>query len=260
LAAVAVMGSEQRFVIFSLPRSGSTTLQRLLNCHPAVQCIGEPFHPTLGAYSRRVRDETTLASAVREIWERRNGIRHTWELSGWPFAEAPHLNDKLVSMPDQKILFLVRNNILRRVVSHHISAQTQIWSYFGDDDRERLRQFDFAPIDASWIEENLAQEKTALDRYRDILSQRGDFVEIAYEKFYDSALDDAGRVQGLANIIEYLGHAPISNPETQARIVDLFDARRTKLNSFETYRRIPEIEAVEARFGSAETGWLFRDS
>src|SRR5258708_1604666 len=35
----------QRFLLFSMARTGSTTLRALLHCHPAVRCIHEPFNP-----------------------------------------------------------------------------------------------------------------------------------------------------------------------------------------------------------------------
>jgi hypothetical protein len=37
--------TSQKFLVFSLPRCGSTTLRRILNCHPRLRCLEEPFNP-----------------------------------------------------------------------------------------------------------------------------------------------------------------------------------------------------------------------
>ena len=250
-----------RFVIFSLPRCGSTTLQRLLNCHEAIRCIGEPFHRQLGKFRQRVTDTASLTSALHEIWATHNGIRHTWELSGWPFPGGSRLNDELLLDPGHKIILLTRRNILRRIVSHHISSQTQIWSYFDESDREKVRRFKFKPIDFAWVEDQLAREPAAVGRCGELLARRGaGFVELTYERLYDRAASQCERLGAFNAVLTFLGYDAIVQPGALDRVAALFDERNTKLNSAETYHLIPNIEDVERTFGSEETGWLFRET
>jgi LPS sulfotransferase NodH len=250
-----------RFIIFSLPRCGSTTLQRLLNCHASVRCVGEPFHPHLGRYRQTATDSISLKKVLRKIWASYNGIRHTWELSGWPFAKESHLNEEILADRGHKIIFLNRRNSLRRIVSHHISAESQIWSIFDQNDREKMLHFKFKPIETAWVEHQLNTENRVVANYRRLLLEsRVDFLEVWYEDLYDVGACAQPGLHALNGILAFLGYDPISEPNVLTRVAELFDVRNTKLNSAETYRLIPQIEAVERRFGSNESGWLFRES
>lgn len=251
---------ERRFVIFSLARCGSTTLMRLLRCHPKIRCLSEPFHPDR-EYLQRVKDSATLEIALREIWTTANGIRHVWNASGWPFPEGSNFNLQLLLNPGHKVVLLNRRNVLRRIISQHISAETRIWSVFDHTDRQKLLQFRFNPIEEEWVEYQLSCEKRNIENCRRLLlGSHADFLELWYEDLYNPAATGQSRTERLDAVIDFLGYDPITDEGSLTRIAELFDARNTRLNSPETYRLVPGIEEVERRFGSDETGWLFRES
>src|SRR4051812_31905962 len=104
----------QPFIIFSLPRTGSTTLMRLVNCQPGVRCLFEPFSPTnrwqYALQSDTVRRTHGLAVVVQSLWGICNGFKHVWQWEGWPFTDAPDLNRQLLVGCGARILWLVRRN------------------------------------------------------------------------------------------------------------------------------------------------------
>ena len=108
-----------RFLIMSLPRCGSTTLMNVLNCHPDIRCLREPFNPDQAGntYLGRVHDLGSLDVVLRHIWRCYNGVKHVWEPSGWPFGRGMGFNLALAMRPDVRILLLTRTNHLQRIVS-----------------------------------------------------------------------------------------------------------------------------------------------
>lgn len=62
----------------------------------------------------------------------------------------------------------------------------------------------------------------------------------------------------LAGIFRFLGLDPTLPALRRERVGLLFEPEGGPLNSTDTYRRVPGIADVEARFGSDSTGHLFR--
>jgi hypothetical protein len=234
---------------------------RLLKCHPEISCLSEPFHPDHGQYLLRAKDSSTLRIALQEIWTTASGIRHVWDASGWPFPKGSDLNQQLLLNSRHKIVLLNRRNTLRRIISQHISSEARVWSVFDHSDRQKILHYKFNPIVEEWVEYQLSCEKRNIENCRQLLLSSGaDFLQLWYEEMYRPSATAQGRIDRLNSVIEFLGYDPIKDADSLARVDELFDGRNTKLNSAETYRLIPGIEAVERKFGSDEAGWLFRDS
>jgi hypothetical protein len=247
------------FLVFSQLRCGSTTLRRLLNCHPQLRCLEEPFNPFNygGQYLKRVSDLTSLDEVLSEIWRSYNGIKHTWCSDGWPFTDRPSFNTVLLLKPGQKVVYLRRRNLLQRVVSEHISRQAQVWGLFDHGDRERVRNSTFTAMNIENTKAQIRFDSHMLNYYRDLLvKNRSDFIEICYEDLYDTKGTAQGRLDLLNNIFTFLGCAGVSDESAVASIGELLDSREMKLNSSDTYRRITEVETLERECGSDETGWL----
>src|SRR5262245_4712708 len=103
------MHGEPRFVIVSLPRSGSTTLARLLNCHEQVRCLIEPFHPRrYGGRFHSLAVNRSVRHTLAAIWTEWNGIKHVWDTRGFPFFRRTELNNDVILQAGCKIVLLVR--------------------------------------------------------------------------------------------------------------------------------------------------------
>src|SRR5271169_3144199 len=99
------------FVIDGPTRTGSTTLAALLNCHPEINCLIEPFHPRRygGQFHGMAIERRKIQPVLDLIWCRWTCIKHVWEPNGWPFPENPELNDAVIGEA-KGVLFLTRRN------------------------------------------------------------------------------------------------------------------------------------------------------
>lgn len=249
-----------RFIIFSLPRCGSTTLARALNFYPGIRCALEPFIPdNQGTRKNKISNAEALDLALAGIWRAYNGIKHVW-YPNWPFGKALDLNRALVQSADVKIIFLTRRNELRRVVSTEMSWQTNVWGKYTETDRERARGHDYQPLSMVKIENQLRSVASGISCLRDAIRVAGvSFFELQYEDLFDGHVFLAERLRLLSRLREFIG-APLEyDVQTDFAVARLLDPVMNKLNLTDTYQRIPNITEIERRFGSDESGWLFKE-
>lgn len=258
------MTTRSKFLIFALPRTGSTTLGAILGRHPDVRYAHEPFNKdsVLGKkYAVGIKDERSLDIALREVWKDYDGIKHVWEhCSGWPFGRlSPKLplNQHLLAASDAKVIFLARRNVLRRVVSNEISLQTRQWTS-DVDGRRRVLEQTLEPLDIEWVKWQLERERTAIAEHRErLVRARRPFIDLWYEDLYAEDNSPDKSLHKLEQVISFLELAPFdAKAKSAARV--LLDPRGQRVNSHDTYSRIPNIEQIERMLGSDETGWLFK--
>ena len=252
-----------RFVIFSLSRCGSTTLMRSLNSHSSIRCALEPFNNAAPGhqtnYLERVRDEASLDAALEDIWRTYNGIKHVWHPLGWPFAENSDFNRLLMLRPGQRVLFLNRRNNLQRLVSAEISMQSGVWATLDDASRNRLLETEFKPLDIAKIKARLELDRRAVSQHRQRMVDSGiDFMELWYEDLFNPASRPEQTNNEFNRILAFLGRTAITDDETLAKVNSLWQPDRLKQSSEAVYRMIPGIEEVEEVCGSDATGWLFK--
>lgn len=246
------------FVVLALGRTGSTTLRRVLTCHPAVSCLHEPFNPDRRRRRGPVTDGTALRRELQKLRTRAGGFKHVWDPDGWPFPSGSALNRELATEPGQRILFLNRRNVLRRLVSIQLSAQAKAWTV-DDADRATLRDFPFAPLDRVTLGRLLSRELDTIAGLRRAITASGNpCLDLWYEDLFDPALPVDVQAAKLDEIFAFLGIDPRLSPTERARVWALLRPAGGPLNSDATYRRVPGIDDVEAQFGSDATGHLFR--
>jgi hypothetical protein len=249
-----------RGLIFSLARCGSETLVSILNCHPEILCVSEPFNRDNfeGQYQERVHNEASLHAALNDLWKEYTAIKHVWDASGWPFTDVPEFNRLILQAPGQKIICLTRKNSLKRVVSLCMAEQTKRWGVFSDEDRTAVSGFTFDAIPAGLVNWHLQGEKKLVPEYRKLLIERKcEFIELFYEDLFDPSRALAERAKIISRIFEFLGHKEIHDPDRWLRVHDLLATRRTAVDGALLYGRIPNVEDIEKEFGSPETGSLF---
>jgi|SRR5580658_523228 hypothetical protein len=250
----------QRVLIFSLPRSGSSSLLKILNCHPQIECGFEPFNPAtkLGKKFRfSIHDEAGLERALAKVWKLYNGIKHVWNSNGLPFEkEGQRLNHHLLEVAGSKVIFLKRHNMLRRIVSGEISRQSGQWS----SDvvaRRKIRRSNFEPIDIAELQWQLERELTAIEACRDrMIEAQIPFFDLWYEDLFGEWDPVEGCEEKVDQIIEFLG-LPLFDARARVRVRRVLDPLRGRVNSPATYERIPNIAEVERTLGADDTGRLF---
>jgi hypothetical protein len=249
-----------RFVIFSLPRSGSTTLARLLNAHKDIRCLVEPFHPKRygGKLNALSTNELSLDSVLETIWSRWNGIKHVWESNGWPFRERPKLNGHIALGANRSIVFIIRRNLLRRAVSNYISRQTQYWIGTRAEFVKHLDRAELGELDPAVISRQIRADQRALADYSDSFSRNAVRVTtLYYEDMFCETASRRDQFQFINTLLAFLQFDSITW-ETFVSIWERhFDPSLYRWASPDVYRRIPGIDRIEEEIGSDQTGWLF---
>ncbi len=180
------------FVIDSLPRSGSTTLARLLSCHRDVNCVIEPFHPLRhgGDFHRMSLRRGSVTPALDLIWHRWNGIKHVWEASnGWPFQQKPELNEE-IALSAEAVILIERRNYLRRYVSGVISKQLGFWVGTKQEFDARLETAPLPELEPGFVRNELAKDKGGFESLRAALVKRGiPALHITYEDLFGDGIE-----------------------------------------------------------------------
>jgi hypothetical protein len=253
-------GHVDNFVILSLPRSGSTTLARMLNIHGEISCLIEPFHPQ--RYNGRfyaVATKCSINAAVDGIWRNWNGFKHVWESNGWPFVNAPGLNDKIALGGTHKIILLIRRNFLRRVVSNLISRQTRYWIGNRVDFERRLKATTLAELDSGALRKQICEDTDAVKRCcHGLLLNKDNARILYYEDVFDEHVAPADQFVTFNSILTFIGATHVSPDVFRERFQYYFDASVHRWATPDVYRRIPNIDQIESEVGSYETGWLFK--
>jgi len=276
LAGNEIATSRSHFMIFAYPRTGSSTLVRLLNTHPEINCRAEPFHQDYGVsfqqeYLSGAKEDPGLQldperSRNSQHWivqyplqvldriiaklnnQNHNGIKHlTYSLS---FDQNLHL---LINSFD-RIIFLNRKNQLKRIVSLYISLQAGQFQ----GNRNKLFEKQYQPLDLEQLRRHMRWEKTRKNQYRIIARSLGKAVfDLDYEDFLDPNLAGASKINKLNEVYRYLGFSEITETRHIETIQQLLDPTQNQFNDQQTYRLIPNINEIEEALGSDETGYLF---
>ena len=257
---MTTLGTDIRFAIVSLPRCGSTTLAHLLNCHPGVECLIEPFHPSRyeGKFHDMATEAKSVGGALRLIWTRYAGIKHVWESDGWPFAGMPELNEEILRLSG-RTLVLIRRNWLRRVVSNYLCRHTGVWFGTRSEFLRSLNRKRLQPLSPDGVISQIRQDREAMSRCLTAVARTSAAaMTLYYEDVFDEDKSDEQRLTFVNELLEFIDRPPITRDTFTAVWRPYFEPVTFRWASAEVYRRIPGIADLEAAVGSDETGWLFR--
>jgi len=254
------------FVIVSLSRCGSTTLHRALNLHPDINCI---YEPDLGPPDQPL---SQLKARLRRLRSQFSGMKHVWDPSGFPFvpehiSRLPDLeqskalwlklNKAVLSQPEVRVIFLRRRDVFRRTLSDLIGQQTQVWGPSADapptndsagEYRSQLDAAPLAQIDEDIFAWYLREEPAMTEALRaDVEAAGTPCFDLTYEELFSDHIDPAERIECIHRLVDFLGYPPMS-PTLRPQLEALLSPRTGKLNSAETYERVPNMAALEARF------------
>ncbi len=248
------MNPDTHVILFAHPRSGSSSLYQILQLHPDLQILEEPFNENFmnwnasnKNYQELVHDIPSLDVQLAEIFTSYNGVKVLdYQL---PTDLAVHL----LQRPDCKIIFLRRRNILQSVVSVLIAHQTQLWKKW--DMTRSLEDYyrDLQPLDIADIQRRIADQKHQLDFLESVIDARPDHatLKLVYEDLYYAAA--VQRNQQIAAIWKLLEIAPLE-PE---RYQYYLRPEAVKINSAATYRLLPNADDIQHLCGNGITGWLY---
>ncbi|MBT3192316.1 MAG: hypothetical protein HN341_07145 [Verrucomicrobia bacterium] len=244
-----------RVVIFAHPRTGSSNLCYMLLLHPKLKLAMEPFwhgygalHPDERNYVDQITDIPSLEQALAELFARYNGMK----ILDYQLPEDVY--DHLLLREDIRLIFLQRRNLLQAELSCHIADQTKVWGIEDMNEERRKIYENLAPVPVEAMASSLDYAVHLRDYYTRTVRRRPKetSLEVYYEDLYTDDLD-ANRAS-VRPVFDFLG---LEMPEGD-KMHYYLDPQRSKINSESTYRLLPNADELNAKFGSDDTGWLFR--
>lgn len=243
-----------RLLFLAHPRSGSSSLYEVLQSHPDLNILEEPFNenftrwnPAKKNYLELVRDIPSLDEQVAEIFDSHNGIKILdYQLPADFIA-------RLLRRADCNIVFLRRRNLLQAVVSVLIAEQTKLWKKW--EMTKPLEEYykNLQPLDIAEVCQRVSEIKCRLDFFESVVDDRSnsDALKLMYEELY--FCEASRQREQFAAIWKLLGVAPL-DLKGHARVLQPEAAR---INSTETYTFLPNAREIDIACGSDITGWLY---
>jgi hypothetical protein len=244
-------------LVFSLPGCGGGQLAELLGAHPALRGYQEPFNPDVpDPTGRRVARPTVAGvDAVLEgIWAEWPVIAHVWDPTGWPFPRHSALNGHVL-LRASRVVLLSRQNMLAAAVCAALAERRRL-----EPPAEGLPgPTAEGPLDMDRIAWMLTQIPSALRTHRRVLFTRDrPKLDTTWERFFGMDASPAARSEALEEVFAFFGHSSSDEGMDRERIRLAMDAGAPRPGVDLDFRRIPNIEEIERRLGSDETGWLLR--
>jgi LPS sulfotransferase NodH len=251
------MKLNERLILLAWPRSGSSSLWKILQAHPGLDLMpSEPFNegftgwsPGNPDYLARIHDIESLDTVLAELFGRYHGIK----VLSYQLGEDQLRH--LILRPDLRIIFISRRNLLQTAVSDRIAKQAKLYNRWDANPERPLEQYydSLEPLDLDDLRGYIRALATHLDWIRSVLNLRtdGHTMQLRYEDLYFAA-PPAQRAQ-LSAVWSFLELAPLSAPEVDYCL----DPRTAKLGGRETYGQLPNAAEIDASLGADETGWLF---
>ncbi|MHB1152341.1 MAG: sulfotransferase domain-containing protein [Eubacteriales bacterium] len=247
---------QNKVIIFAHPRSGSTSLYKILNTHPDLNLALEPFHdsysewhPDEKNYIDYISDIPSLDAALEELFYKYNGMK----ILSYQLPE--EIYKHLLNRSDCKVIFLWRANYLKSVVSVLIAEQTHIWQKSDlntiSGSYEQLEPLKIEGIDG--IESRIKGMREGIQYWDLIISKKPEksYYKVTYEDLYCSDPE-----QGLARVKDLFDFLGLEVPKTD-KFIRFLEPRNEQINTAETYLMVPNIREINSRFGNSENGYLF---
>ena len=248
------MDPDLRLIFFAHPRSGSTSLFQILQLHPALHLLEEPFNelftewsPDNPDYREQIHDSPSLDAQLDSIFASYNGLKVL------DYQLPDELIVHLLHRPEVHVLFLHRRNLLQTVVSNLIAVQTQLWKKW--EITRPLEEYyrSLRPLDIADVQRRVKNLQQHLEFCEAVIDNRPGTagLKLVYEELYFASTEQ--RNQQIGAMWQWLGVAPLEAEQIQYYL----DPEEVKINSTTTYAWLPNACEIEEYCGNAVTGWLY---
>jgi hypothetical protein len=222
------------FIIYSLPRSASTTALSIVNSAGAHAC-NEPFsNKNFKAPYLERSLKTPVQSVMKQVFEEWDGFKHCAHPTGYPFPPSRRdLNFSMLFYPGMRTVLLRRKNLLAQVVSSLIAEQCRLWNCYKQEESEERQSFQFSALNHDTISRRLDEARLFNDLCREAVRRSGNEYILIHT-------DDGPWAKSLTDFLGLPTHSEsLSNQP---------DGERSE----SVYHLIPELEDVERTFGGAD--------
>jgi hypothetical protein len=248
------MNTDLRIVFFAHPRSGSSSLYQILQLHPDLNILEEPFNENFTRWNPRhknyrdlIHDIPSLDVQLTDIFTAYNGVKVLdYQL---PDELAVHLLQHL----NYKIIFLRRKNLLQSVVSVLIAEQTRLWKKWEMNKPLEDYYRDLRPLDVQDIRRRVTELKQHLEFFESVIEAlpKDKTIKLLYEHFY--CAPPLQRNAQIVAIWNFLRIKPLASEQIQYYL----EPEKVKINSAATYIFLPNASEIQQLCGNDVTGWLY---
>lgn len=231
-----------KFVIWTVQRTGSTSLANILTLLSGEVVHHEPFNSDrFLAYDG---EQDKLAERLAELEEKKLNFKHCWNVHpNW-------CNDailKFVLENNYSIILLHRQNMLKVQLSKELAKQTGIWGKKEKDAVNASKEYELQPIDIEFIKQKLNSYKNDVAKYQKRFSNgEFKFIEITFEDIFGDDKSFEDRLDKVAEICHFLDiETSALNADNEKLYQQLVN---NKQNTAQDYAGIPNIEAIKAEF------------
>jgi LPS sulfotransferase NodH len=230
-----------RFVIFAHPRSGSTSLAKVLAGSKDVKMCIEPFNEDYSKwdnnnrnYKKYVKSTEKLDKALIEIFKKYSAIKCL------DYQLPKRLYYQLLKKNDLKIVFLKRKNLGAAALSNAVAEQTKEW--------RKVKNIDIysnlKPIKVSKLEKWINYVGNLSETYLSFLENRrkGDFLLLYYEDLYSDSFKI--NKQNILKICKYLEISPPGDNIIKKHMTP----PKVKINYSNIYSKIPNYSDISSKF------------
>ena len=251
------MRPDERMVLLSWPRTGSSSLWRILGAHPGLRLMAdEPFNENFIDWSPGNPDYLSrIASGVGPLFTVLDELFCTYD--GVKILDY-QLDDEqltaLLTRRDLHVIYLRRRNLLQTSISDRIAKQVRLWNrwdlHHGEDASERYRSLQ--PLDIDDLRAYITDLRTHLTWIDTVLERRTDapVLQIRYEELF---LADSDRQHEILDTLwAFLDLAPVD----PSALVGYLEHRNARLGSAETYGHLPNARQINELLGSEDNGYL----
>tara|TARA_R110002049_G_scaffold50370_3_gene143008 strand:+ start:24888 stop:25667 length:780 start_codon:yes stop_codon:yes gene_type:complete len=241
-------------IILAHPRSGSTTLRRAFDAHPAINILNEPFNPTRGPggwghdYLADLNKTGDLPAMLRQFSENHNGVKHL-------LGQLSREQDIEMLRRYSDRFFLTRRNQLQSVVSCLVAAQTKQWHRHGKV--PQVANAELRPLDIDHVSRYLNWQIDFVQEVRETIEKEQlGCQQVYYEDLFDKNIPLPRRMEIIVQLLRPIVGGGFTE-EFYRDLAEKLDHNANKVNSEHTYTLLPNAKEIDAEFGSAETGYLF---
>jgi hypothetical protein len=235
------------------PRSGSNSLVDILDLHPDISMLNEPFNENFTTwalgnenYLERVHGVSSLQTVLDEIFAAYSGLKIlTYQLP-------TELLRYVLLRPEHHVVTLRRRNLLEAAVSNLIALQTNLWKT-GDASAPLYTYYgDLQPLDVDEVRRIVVGTQALNARVDAVVARRRDgrVLHLAYEDLFLTLPEH--QASQLAELWSFLGVSEIDD----ARVLGYLDPAVVQMASSDTYGQLPNAVEINDRLGSDETGYL----
>lgn len=242
------------FIIWTMRRTGGTSLSNILSCLTNENVEHEPFNwdRSFGHISKAFQNEhKNLAMMAQSLEEcclsQRVNVKHCYEILGQVFNEALI---ELLAKSCYKHIILTRKNELLRLLSLYTAKHTNVWGKHGSEEVYEKYKSGIAQLpsyDIADMKNHARHCRKMTNRVRKKLTNLGvDVYEIFYEDLFTNTKSLEHRQVILTQLCQHLSIDVNLIKQKEQDYQHLL--MKTKQNDLFFYNLIPNLTEIQAAF------------